>query len=175
MWLQCNWEDDYQKQIICSFQSFLVFCSLSKVCILSKKNKFSCECIRWQDGLLFTVLNSNSNVGLNSVFSPCSFCVWPNDTAQPVSHLSICDMAMVLPHSTRGPSPLIFRKHSDCWEAGLHWYTLKRALGFIGVLFKNSLRTQKCSRECFAFKRFSCRRWEGFWSRPVAACSPHSC
>lgn len=81
MWLQCNWEDDYQQQIICSFQSFLVFCSLSKAYILSKKNKLSCEYLRWQGGLLFTVLNSNSNTGLNSVFSSLSFCVQPNSTA----------------------------------------------------------------------------------------------
>lgn len=166
MWLQCNWEDDYQKQNIRSFQGFLVYRSLSKVYTLSEKNKLSCEYLRWQDGLLFTVLNSNSSVGLNSVFSSLPFCVQPNNTAE------LGDMGMVLPHSTRGPSPLIFRKHSDCWEAGLHWCTFKRALGFLWVVFKNSWKTQKCSRECFVFKRFSCRRWGGFWSRAVTDCCP---
>lgn len=84
MWLQCNWEDDYQKQNIRSFQGFLVYRSLSKVYTLSEKNKLSCEYLRWQDGLLFTVLNSNSSVGLNSVFTSLPFCVQPNNTADMV-------------------------------------------------------------------------------------------
>lgn len=59
-----------------------------------------------------------------------------------------------------------------CWEAGLFLHTLRRALAFIWVVFKTSLKNQKCSRECLVFKRFSYRRWGGFWSSAVTAHSP---
>lgn len=59
-----------------------------------------------------------------------------------------------------------------CWEARLFLHTLRKALAFIWVVFKASLKPHKCSKELLVFKRFSCRRWREFWSRALATHSP---
>lgn len=92
------------------FRASWWFASLSEAYILRKENKWPCEYCRWQDGLLFTVLNSHSDLIL---YSALPFCVWVNNPAESVAPLSTWDMGMALPHSMRGLSPLPVSEHSE--------------------------------------------------------------
>lgn len=150
--LKCNWEGDYLKQNICFFQSFSVFCFLSEVYILNKKNKLPREYCRWQDGLLFTVPTAIWTFGW-ILYSALPFWVQLNEAPEPGSRFCIRDMGMALPRSTRGPSPLIIREHSHkiLLRGRVTLLPLRRALAFIWVVFKTSLKTWKCSRECLVF------------------------